>query len=101
MISQAVEKIPNLEHQFIGRFKIFLNHKVPKIRIIAAKGLTDFVKSARNKEEMFELFDIIYQDREDLPKLLTIECLLLLYPTNTQFVINKIRIMKTYRNWRF
>lgn len=49
---------------------------------------------------MFDLFDEIYRDTEDLPKLLTIEPLLDLYLFDHEQVVDKIKFLVAQKSWR-
>ena len=72
----------------------------PSYRIIAAKHLSKLCSRANNKEEIVKMMDIVFNDTEDLPKLLSIEVLLQLYSVNANSVLSKIKALVCIGTWR-
>lgn len=46
------------------------------------------------------MIDLIYNDSEDLPKLLTIDTLLQMYPINANSVLSKLKTLICAGTWR-
>lgn len=46
------------------------------VRIVACKHLENLNKRIKNKEEIMKIVEIIYNDAEDLTKLLTLDVLI-------------------------
>lgn len=54
----------------------------------------------QNKEEILKMMDIIYNDSEDLPKLLTIDVLLQMYQVNSNNALSKLKTLVCTGTWR-
>jgi hypothetical protein len=81
-------------------FKGVVESENPSYRIIAAKYFKKLTENSVNKEEIYKIVDMFYNDSEDLPKLLTIDSLLLIYPLNSSLVINKLKVLVCIGTWR-
>ena len=100
LVAEAIEKVPHLEETLLEIYKTLIFSEVPAFRIIGAKHLSKLCTRANNKEEILKMVDLIYNDSEDLPKLLTIDTLLQLYPVNSTSVLSKLKTLICMGNWR-
>ena len=70
------------------------------MRIIAAKYLKDLTERVKNQDEIMKIVELIFNDSEDLVKLLCIDTLILLYKSNPNLVMNKLKYLFSLNTWR-
>ena len=73
---------------------------VPAYKIIASKFLYQVLEKVKNKEEVGKMFEVIYSDNDDLPKIFAMQALVSYYPVNSNFVAGKFKLMLGMNNWR-
>lgn len=100
MIVNGIKKVPHLEATFLETYKGIVFSENPSFRIIAARYFRNLVENSVNKDEICKIIDIFYNDAEDLPKLLTIDSLLLIYAFNPSVVMNKLKMLVCIGTWR-
>lgn len=73
---------------------------VPAYKIIGSKYLARLLESAKNKEEIGKLLEVIYSDNDDLPKIFALEALVNYYTVNGNVSTSKFKALLGLNNWR-
>ena len=69
-------------------------------RITAVKFLKSLSEKVKNWEEITKIVELIFNDSEDLVKLLCIDTLLTIYKSNPNLVMNKLKYLFSLGAWR-
>lgn len=64
------------------------------------KFLKPIAQKIKNEEEITKIVELIFNDSEDLVKLLCVDTLLILYKSNPNLVMNKFKYLFSLGTWR-